>query len=60
MENIIDTNTKIVFEKYGWIIFFTPVLVYAADKVTDVISKAIDNEYNLNIDFKNGQFSLTK
>ena len=49
-----------VLNKYGWIILFTPVAVYAVDKISDLITIAIEKGYSLNINSEKVQISLDK
>ena len=63
-KDIIKTNSELIFpehiEKYGWIALLTPVAIYTMDKVYDLISKAMDKGYSLNINTEKVQISLNK
>lgn len=49
-----------VINKYGWIILFAPVAIYAVDKISDLITIAMEKGYSLNINSEKVQISLDK
>ena len=42
---------KILIDKHGWAILLSPAIIYGIDKLDIIISKAIDNNYNCDIQF---------
>lgn len=66
--NLIKDTTKTIssvispeiVEKYGWIAFLTPVAIYTVDKLSDLISKAMDKGYSFDINTEKVQVSLNK
>ena len=58
--NVFYKVSKTVLDQYGWVVIVLPVAFYAIDKVRDLSSEAMDKGYNLTINFKDGNLSLTR
>lgn len=66
--NLIKDTTRTISEaipseiicKYGWIGFVIPVAFYAVDKISDLVTIAMEKGYSLNINSDKVQISLDK
>ena len=66
--NLIKDTTKTIssvispeiVEQYGWIALLAPVAIYTIDKVSDLITKAMDKGYSIDINTEKVQVSLNK
>lgn len=47
-------------EKYGWMALFAPITIYVVDKISGLVSTAIEKDYSLNVKTEKIQISLNK
>ena len=58
--NALDKVPDIVLNKHGWVVLALPAIFYAIDVVRDLSSEAMGKGYNLTINFKDGNLSLSQ
>ena len=57
---IISNLPNDVLLKHGWVLLATPVLLYAIDKVSEIVYKVMDNNYNLVVKANGVEVNLQK
>ena len=56
----LDKIPNIVLNKHGWVVLALPAIFYAIDVVRDISGEAMEKGYNLTINFKDGNLSLSQ
>lgn len=59
-KKIISKLPNDVLLKHGWVLLTTPVLLYAIDKVSEIVDKVMDNNYNLIVKANGVEVNLQK